>query len=269
MPRRSTVDFDQQANAAFYDYEREGFEARYSHRMDPATVSFMSLSLDQTNQQRETAFFGDVDVTTHNVSVGLQRTFSGVTAAAFVVGYETQDYQGGGADDFTGAVFNINMNWNASDVCRFDVTVGRQPFQSFFVNNNFYVNDELRFGILQQVGLRTYWQGGIGFQKNAYGDPVDIRVTADSPPGSDLDNDGNIDAYESLLPSQGVIRLDRSLSLNLAGGIRLVPSLRLTVGYNYDVRTSNMEQALVPGKTLNRSTTPSTASDLRIEAGAL
>jgi hypothetical protein len=138
----------------------------------------------------------------------------------------------------------MNFGLAPTDALHFDLTLRRNAYQSFFVNNNFYINLEGRLRMIRQVGRAGFWQVGLGLQQNDYGDPVDVRLTPDTPPSEDADNDGYIDLFEAFLPSQGVVRKDRAAFADLGAGIRLRPTLRLLVGYNYQRRDSNMVQDL-------------------------
>lgn len=269
MPYVSTLNFDESEAIGLYDYERRGLTGRYDYQLDPATVAFGTYSSEDTDQDRETALFGDINVRTHYAGAGLQRTFGAAVVSSAWAGYETQDYEGGTGDNFAGVVYDVSLAWTASDVYHFQLTANRYPYQSFFVNNNYYVGNGFRLRMTQQFGRNAFYQVGVGLQRNPYADPVDIRVTPATPPGSDLDNDGFIDVYESLLPSQGTVRTDRAYFLELGAGIRFSPVLRLSLGYNHEVRDSNIEQIFGPGTVLEPFDFDVDRIYLRIEAGIL
>jgi len=269
MPRLSTLKFDDRIEAGFYDYLRRGLTGRYSYRLDDMTEVYGAYAREHTDQDRETSFFGEVDVDTRYAGAGLQRSFAGAVVASASAGYETQAYEGGAGQDFAGLVYDVNLAWTASDVYRFELNARRQPYQSFFVNNNYYLSHGLRLRMAQQIGRSAFWQVGVGLQQNRYADPVEIGVTPETPPGSDLDNNGLVDAYESLFPSQGLLRQDRTLTLEMGVGFRFSQVLRLSVGYTHAARDSNIEQTLVPGETFEPFDFTVNRIFLRIEAGIL
>jgi hypothetical protein len=269
LPRLSTLNFDDKAAAGFYDYERRGLTGRYQYQVDPATAAFASYFREKTDQDRATSYFGDIDVETRYIGAGLQRSFGGSIASSVSAGYETQDYEGGFGENFSGLVCDINLAWSAADVYRFELLASRQPYQSFFVNSNYYLSNMIRVRVAQQLGRSAYWVAGLALQRNPYADPVDIRVTPDSPPDSDLDGDGFIDVYETLLPSQGKLRRDGAFIVELAAGMRLSPSLRLTLGYNHEARDSNIEQSFDATSVFEPFDYTVDRVFLRIEAGIL
>lgn len=276
IPRVSTLNFDDRVQAGFYDYERRGLTGRYAYQIDAATEVYGAYFRESTDQDRETAYFGDVNVETRYAGAGLQRSFAGSVVSTLSAGYEVQDYEGGPGGDYAGPVYDFNLAWTASDVYRFELVAGRQPYQSFFVNNNYYLNNSLRLRMAQQIGRSAFWLVGAGLQRNRYADPVDIRVSPETPtdPDPDLDDPGDpgyglIDAYESLYPSQGTVRKDRALIFEIGAGIRVSPVLRLSLGYNHEARGSNIEQSFVPGSTFDPFDYTVDRVFLRIEAGIL
>jgi len=244
IPRLYKLDFDDSFGPVFYDYERQGYEGRYTFKHSPETQFFVYSLSDYTQQDRSEIFYGDVDVDTRTTGVGFQRLLAGVVTTGASVGWEQQDYNGGGGGDYAGVAVDMNFGLNPTDALHFDLTLRRNAYQSYFVNNNFYINLEGRLRMIRQVGRSGFWQVGLGLQQNDYGDPVDVRLTPDTPPSEDADNDGYIDLFEGFLPSQGVVRKDRAAFADFGAGLRLRPTLRLLVGYNYQRRDSNVVQDL-------------------------
>jgi hypothetical protein len=243
LPRVSRLTFDDRDQADFYDYERRGLTGRYSYQIDAATSLYGSYFRDRTDQDRETAYFGDIAVDSRYAGAGLQRSFGGYVVSSVSAGYETQDYEGGSGRDYSGPVFDVNLAWTASDVYRFELAASRKPYQSFFVNNNYYLSRSLRLRVARQIGRNAFYLVGVGLQRNPYADLVDARVTPETPtdPDPDVNGDGFIDIYEFYLPSQGVLRKDRALTIEFGAGIRITPTLRLSLGYNHESRDSNIQ----------------------------
>jgi len=246
IPRRYELNFDDSFGPVFYDYTRTGYEGRYTYKLSPETQMYAYSVSDYGQQDRSQNFYGNVDVDMRTTGVGLQRLTGGIITTGGSVGWEQQDFKGGGGGDYQGLAADINLGWNATDVTHFNLTFRRSAYQSYFVNNNFYVNLEGRLRMIRQVGQSAFWQVGLGVQQNDYGDPVDVRMTANNVPSDDADRDGYIDAFEGFLPSQGVVRKDRAAFADLSAGWRLRPTMRFLVGYNYQRRDSNMVQDLGP-----------------------
>jgi len=128
-------------------------------------------------------------------------------------GYETMEFERTVGRSFTGPVLEAHATWSLSDITRVEVNARRAAYQSFFVNNNFYINNLIGLRVTRQAGRKIYWTLATNYQLNRYSDPVDISVTPGTPPGEDVNQNGLIDAYESFLPSQGVRRRDHALTL--------------------------------------------------------
>ena len=244
IPRRYELNFDDSFGPIFYDYSRQGYEGRYTFKLSPETQIYAFRIADLTQQDRSQTFYGDVDVDMHTTGVGLQRLTGGIVTTGGSVAWEQQDYQGGGGGDYQGVAADLNFGLNPTDVLHFDLSLRRNAYQSYFVNNNFYINLEGRLRMIRQVGQTAFWQVGLGLQQNDYGDPVDVSMTPANAPSDDADNDGYIDVFEGFLPSQGVVRKDRAAFADLSAGWRLRPTMRFLVGYNYQRRDSNMLQDL-------------------------
>ncbi|HET8948033.1 MAG TPA: hypothetical protein VFQ07_13725 [Candidatus Polarisedimenticolia bacterium] len=244
IPRYYELNFDDSFGPVFYDYTRKGYEGRYTYKLSPETQFYAFTTSDYTQQDRADNFYGTVDVDMRSTGVGLQRLTGGIITTGGSVAWEQQNYTGGGGGDYQGVAADINMGWNATDVMHFDLGFRRNAYQSYFVNNNFYINLEGRLRMIRQVGQTAFWQIGLGLQQNDYGDPVDVRMTPAFAPSEDADNDGYVDLFESYLPSQGVVRKDRAAVADVGAGWRLRPTLRFLVGYNYQRRDSNMVQDL-------------------------
>jgi hypothetical protein len=244
IPRRYDLNFDDSFGPIFYDYQREGYEGRYTFKLSPETQLYLYSISDYTQQDRSQTVYGDVDVDMRTTGVGLQRLTGGIITTGGSIGWEQQDYKGGGGGDYQGVAADVNLGWNATDVMHFDLTFRRNAYQSFFVNNNFYINLESRLRMVRQLGRTAFWQVSLGAAQNDYGDPVDVRMTAAHPPSDDADNDGYVDFFETFLPSQGVVRKDRAAYADVGAGWRLRPTLQFLVGYNYQRRDSNMVQDL-------------------------
>ena len=247
IPRYSTVSFQDAGAAKFFSYDRRGVEARYGFQITETTQIGVFYDYELTHQSREQVFFGQVDVVERNAGLRASRHLGSGVDGVMTIGYKTMRFGNGGAGDFGGLSLNTSASWRITDWTRVDLSLDRQPYQSYFVNNNYYVNDRLRAGITEQLGRVTFWQGSVTVFRNRYASDLDVRVSPSTPPEEDADHNGYIDAYESLLPSQGVRRNDHGYSVEV--GIGLVPQMRVRtfLGYNYEARDSNIEQDGVSG----------------------
>jgi len=232
-------------DAGFYNYRGHGLQARYNYRISDATTTFVYAGDDNTQQDRITVVNNEtvneiIDVETRSVGVGLNQVLNRAVTTSVTVGYQQNSYTGGSLSDYRGAVLAGNATWRLSDVSRLSFLVRRQPYSSFYLNNNYYLNRAVGVDLTRQVGASWYWRAGGGFENNTYSDALDITgvETTYCPPG-----------YTSIeqCPSAGVIRRDRAWRLEAGFGGMASRSMRWFVGYNTQSRSSNIQQADADG----------------------
>jgi len=244
LPGYSSVHFDHESDAVFFDYETKSVEGRYNYKLDEPTTLFAFHRFEDFHQQRAQVYFGQLDFTGRTTGLALSRTLNQAIVASFSAGYEELRFQGGAGKDYSGPVLNVDTTWQLNEITRFELNLRRQPFQSFFVNNNYYLNSLAGFRMVQQVGRRAFYEIRGSYEDNAYSSPLDIRVTPSTPPGLDANNDGNIDAFESFLPSQGTQRHDKLFKAGAGFGFQFLRTLRGFLGYNFERRRSNINEMI-------------------------
>ena len=281
LPRYSTVRFDEQGQAAFFNYRRKEIEGRFNHAISEPTQLYAYYAIDRTDQEREQIIFGDVSLEAKTFGVGLRRTVNKEVVTSVSAGYKSIHFRGGSGSDFAGPVLDANTTWQVGDATQISLTAGRQAYQSFFVNNNYYIDTEANLRLLQQIGQKTFLEVQVGQQNNAYADFLDISVTPDTAPGLDCNSttpdpmgnpvcvgDGRIDSYEAFAPSVGRRRRDQVGRVVFGIGWQPVRSLRLFIGYNGERRRSNIEQ-LSSGQVFDPFDYSVNRIVFRIEAGWL
>ncbi|MFQ5877219.1 MAG: outer membrane beta-barrel protein [Acidobacteriota bacterium] len=246
IPRLSIVDFKGTGEAVFFNFRRRGLEGRYNYRLTPQTTLFGLYSFEDTGQNREQVLFGDVSIASRAAGIGARRVINEAVVSEVVVGYRSLEFADTEGADFAGPTLDLDTVWRPTDVTRVRLSLLREPFQSFYVNNNYYVSEQARLTLTRQVGHSTYWQVAGSYFENAYSDPLDIS-TAD--PDLDPDHDGRIDLFqdrfcdgEDRCPSFGKRRRDRIVRLEAGIGHRFRQGLRAFLGYNFEGRRSNMEE---------------------------
>jgi len=262
IPRYTAVSFQGDASASFFGYRKKEVEVRLLHAISPATEIYAFYSLSDTNQDREVIIFGDVSLEARSEGVGFRRVLNQDVVTYLHAGYKTIDFKGGANSDFAGPVLDANATWQLGDATMLNLSAAHQAYQSFFVNNNYYVDTEMRLEFTRQIGHSVYWNGAISFTNNHYADPLDISVTSDTPrvqdceprvpdpanPGQTLcGGDGRIDVFESYQPSVGRRRRDHVVRVEIGAGWQVARAVRLFLGYNSDRRTSNIEQVFGAG----------------------
>ncbi len=264
LPRYTRVRFEESPTAAFLSYRRRQLEGRYNFRLSPSDVLYGFYSFEGTDQRRASSIFPDLALDGRSAGIGLTRTINQEVTTSVAAGYKRITFKGGTATDFAGLVADVNAALQLSDTSSLVLVLGRQPYQSFFLDNSYYLDNQLGLRFLQQVGRSIYWEISGTVRSNTYADRVDLSVRPDTPATKDCDNDGvldssdcnnnnKIDSLESLYcvqqsggsldcPSEGSRRRDLAVRFEIGAGYRLLRTLRFFVGYNTDRRRSNVEQ---------------------------
>jgi hypothetical protein len=232
LPLYTAVTFENSQSASFFGYRRKQIELRFQHAVSLPTLLYVFYSFDDTHQEREQVFFGTVSYDARTVGVGLRRTLNREVVTSLSAGYKQIDFTGGSRSDFAGPVLDANATWQLGDATVLALSAGHQAYQSFYVNNNYYVDTGMRLHLTHQVGHNVFWDSSIAFTKNQYADPLDISVD------------------ESLQPSVGRRRRDHVYRAEIGAGWQISRTLRLFIGYNSDRRRSNVEQ-IVSAQTID------------------
>jgi hypothetical protein len=269
-PGYTAVRFSDPGEASFFDYTTKRLEGRYNHKLGPATTLYGFYKFESTDQRREQIFFGQVDLTSRTTGIGLQRTLSQAIVTTFSAGYESIRFNGGAGIDYSGPVLDLDATWQLNDITKIYTAVRRQPFQSFFVNNNYYLDKEASIRLTQQLGHRTYYDLGLTYLENVYSSPLDISVTSETPGNLDVNpQNGLIDAFEAYLPSQGVRRRDGLFRMEVGAGFQFLRTLRAYVGYNFERRQSNIDQQISTGELVDPFNYRINRIVFRVQAGWL
>ena len=213
-------------DAGFYNYRGHGLQARYNYKVSDVTNTYVYAGDDTTQQERFIPVADTIDVETQSAGVGLNQVINRSVTTSFTAGYQAITYTGGSVSNYRGAVLAGNATWLLSDVTRLSFLVRRQPYSSFYLNNNYYLNRAVGVNLMHQAGASWYWRAGGGFENNTYSDPLECGVGC---------------------PSEGVIRRDRAWRLEGGVGGQATRTVRWFVGYNVQSRSSNILQADADG----------------------
>jgi hypothetical protein len=259
LPRTSSVSFEEESSS-FFDYRRKEIEARFSRSLSEPSSVYGYYTIDRTDQDREQNIYGDVSLGARTFGVGLRRTLNQEVVTSVAAGFKSIDFRGGSKTDFSGPVLDAHATWNLDDATVLDLALGRQAYQSFFVNNNYYIDAEARVRLMHQLGHSLYYDISVGYLSNVYADRVNISMTPSTPPELDCNSttvdpggntvcvgDGRIDGFEVYQPSVGIRRRDRVLRVQIGAGWQPVRTMRVFIGYNGERRESNIVQAFTGG----------------------
>jgi putative beta-barrel porin BBP2 len=262
----SRVHYDVVADIAIQGYTRDSMEGRYNYRLSTTDTLYGFGAIEDTEQDRASFLFQDVDSRGRTLGVGATRAFNQEVTTFARVGYQSLAFTGGSTGNFGGMVADVNASLQLSETSNLSVTVGRAPYQSFFLDQSYYLNDQIGVRFLHQIGSSLYWEIGGTFRNNSYPEEVDLSVRPNTPftedcdgdlilDSSDCNNNNLIDGLEKLFcvpqpggppecPSMGVKRNDRASLFEIGIGYRPRQRLGIFIGYNNDRRHSNIEQAI-------------------------
>jgi Putative beta-barrel porin 2 len=256
-----STQFDQSVATSVYNYRGWGLEGRYTYKMSPATNAYLYYGRKTTTQDRGGGDADKVDIANDSTGVGLIKTLNRnvVTQASF--GYLWMDFTNASPTNYSGPVFSASASWQVDDITRIAFDVRRQPYQSFYLNNNFYLNRTLFLSLTRQTGTSMFWTLGVGVETNVYSETTDAAAN----PTIFCADDGQ---GGLTCPSDGQRRRDRGWRAETGVGFKIGQTSRGFIGYNYGVRSSNILQAFPEGFADPFAYTVSTFS-LRVETGWL
>jgi hypothetical protein len=245
LPSYESVRFEEAGEQRLFSYRRRGFEGRYNFRLSEPTTLYVFSSYEGTQQDREQLIFGQVEAASHKEGVGLRRVVNQSVMTQISAGYQNLKFVGGTGSRFSGLGLDGTINVRLGELASLDISALRQPLQSFFINNNYYVAEQLRLALRHQVTRGMLYMAAVTYYRNDYPDPLDIRVTSETPAGEDQNPaNGFIDDFEAFLPSQGIERRDSGIRLEAGVGYQFGPNMRAFFGYNQERRDSNILEVI-------------------------
>jgi putative beta-barrel porin BBP2 len=224
IPRYTEVHFDNPSSASFFDYSTKSLEFRFLHSVSNSTEFYAFYSEEDTDQNRENVSTGHVFALSRASGFGLRRSLNQDVVTQAYVGYREMNFTNGGESDFAGIVLDANITLQAGDATVLNLEAVHLPYQSFFVNNNYYVDTEVRVRATHQLSQSVFIETGLGFLDNLYADPLDTTT------------------IPSLRPSEGIRRRDRAYQFEAGTVWQFTRAARLFVGYNSQRRHSNIEE---------------------------
>ena len=210
LPRYSAISFEHSSEAPLIGTRTRGLEGRVNCRISEPSTLYAYYSSDSTTLSGLAATGSD----SRRIGVGLRRMVNQAIAATFSAGFQSIEFEGGSGQRFSGPVLDASARWRIGDVTALEFGISRQPYQSYSVDRNYYVNRQIRLRVAQQIGRKVYWETGMTFHGNVYADAEDPGVEK---------------------------RRDRTWRVEIGAGYHFLRTLRAVVGCNLDVRRSNIE----------------------------
>lgn len=220
----------------FANYRGHSMQFRYNYRLGPEASAYLYYGADTMDQRRPE---GDLDFSGEAVGFGYTQSVGRAITAQFSGGYQVLDASGVLQSAYHGPTASGSATWRVGDATRFVLGARRLPYQSFFLNNAYYLNRTFDLEVLHQVGLTGYWRLRTAFEQNAYSEELDISGFE----GFYCRDDGG----GLVCPSAGVRRRDTGWRAEAGFGAQLSRVARWYLGYNWETRSSNLLAADTEG----------------------
>jgi hypothetical protein len=235
-----STQFDQSQTIGAYNNRGWGLEGRFTYKIGTATDTYIYYSGYQSTQDRGGSPPDLVDIHDTAMGVGLSQSLNRDIVTQFLVGYQRMDFTGAAPTGYAGPILSANASWRIDEITQLAFIVRRQPYASYYLNNNFYLNRNITLNLTRQAGATMYWTVGLGLENNVYSDTIDAG--ADSAIFCGDDGSGG-----TICPSDGERRRDRGWNAQAGLGFKIGPASRVVLGYNYSARSSNVLQAFPEG----------------------
>jgi hypothetical protein len=161
--------------------------------------------------------------------VGLERQFDDKNRARLDLGYRVLSFDHSDDSDFSGLVARLRYSRRFSDALSVNGELAREPIQSSFDVNNYFVMQLLMASVqFEPRGTSLYYFGALSLQTNNYPDETELRVNREF-------NRRRADRVGS-----GFYRRDKIGSVDLGMGMLFSPLTSLDLTVSARQRDSNM-----------------------------
>jgi hypothetical protein len=235
-----STQFEQSEASGAFNTRGWGLEGRFTSKVGPATAVYAYYAGNQTTQNRGGSPPDKVDIDDASFGVGLTQTLNRDVVTEFTVGHQSMDFTGASPSRFSGPILAANASWVIDEITRIAFNIRRQPYPSYYLDNNFYLNRNISVSLTRQTGATMYWTVGAGLEDNVYSDKIDAAAN----PAIFCADDGS---GGIVCPSDGVRRRDHGWNAQAGLGFMIGPASRVVIGYNYGVRSSNVLQPFPGG----------------------
>jgi hypothetical protein len=238
---RAYTQFETGATSSFFtDNGIKNLYLRYVLDSGPMNQVFLSLDRQVITQTGVDTQLQPDEYRIRSLGAGYRRFTGRDLSSQIRVAYATTEFTEGLWTPFRGITWEGEVNLAPSPQTQLQVRLRRAPLVSFFNVSAYYVNEAVELNFNRALSRIVALRLSVGLQRNTFAEP--IVVTLDAPGGDlDHDNDGMIDAYEYLLPSDGEIRQDRLTNASLLMIWHASRSMDFSVGYRHQQSRSNVE----------------------------
>lgn len=161
--------------------------------------------------------------------VGFERQFDDKNRARFNLGYQVLEFDHSDDSDFSGLVMRLHYRRRLSEILSFSGDALRQPVQSAFDVNNYFVMQSLSVSVdLQPESTSLYYFGTLSIQTNAYPDETELQANRE------------FNRRREDFVGRGIHRRDNIASMDLGVGLQFSALSSIEVTLAARQRDSNM-----------------------------
>ncbi len=230
LARRDLV-FDEGTSTSFFDYRGWEYRGEYREPVGPRRWLLVSLEGRRYDHFRVNDPIGRLfrQEDSRMAYFGMEGKFSPQVTTRARLGYGDYRFPLAAGSDYQGMVGDLRVDFQSTSR-RIEINLigSRRPNASYFFNNTYYVHSSLQLNAEARIRPRVTIGGRAQSGVSEYGDA--------------LENPGD--------PQEGLVRKDRSRSVEFYGNMMLSPLFGITVAARWSRRTSNYEGVEYDAKSL-------------------
>ncbi|MEW5807026.1 MAG: hypothetical protein AB1756_06745 [Acidobacteriota bacterium] len=223
--------FDRLAVSSFFNYDAKGARASYYQNLTPQLTIFSNYSfrtftqgIPVYNALGEMIRTKEEEFDENIVAVGLKGNLLKKTTGFASISYSNLSFKGGvEASDFAGITAEASLKTQLSSKFWIDFGLRRYAYQSYFLNNKYYLSNMGSFGLIQYIAKFTSVSIRGSYSLNRYPDPVEASLTS------------IMSAYN------GITREDKMSRIDLGVNHLFTPTMGLRAGYSWIKRDTNID----------------------------
>lgn len=239
------LNFNESGRNSFVDYTLRDLDLSYLKFLGPGTTLAFALTMSRNDQERLVLETEEGKWSRDGFQVGLEHNFDERDLAQFYVGYDVLSFDRSDDADYAGVVGRFIYQRALTPVVYIQAELVRDPYQSVFNVNNYYLTDRVAVNLLFRPPGRMFFVLAAAFQRNGYPDITQEFCRSDAgtvpepiPPGETCP-DGSVPATGLGEESIGIRRQDYLLRWTAGLGVQFNRTSALEFRYQQLSRTSN------------------------------
>lgn len=157
----------------FYGYEQLGAGVHWKYHLN-ARNNFLAQYTYMNSKDKNfySWAWGSIDpgrnYNSNQLLVGWEGSTSKIFSGYAKAGYQEMNFTQNNYADFSGLVVDSALKFNFTELFKLDLNLYRQPYQSAYNVNNYYVAEGAKAQLHQQVTRYFFWTAGYNYQTNNY-----------------------------------------------------------------------------------------------------